>query len=404
MLFKYQAQSGTGNIIEGEAEASDKFSLVAVMKKKNYTVILAKEIQTQKSHLRTFFEDSIGIVRLSEKIVFIKSFGAMLKAGLSVSRSLSVLERQTKNKTFRSIINALGRDIAKGSPLHKALGRFPKIFSSLTVAMVSAGEESGTLPESLAIIGEHLDKSYELQKKIRGALIYPAIILSTMIGIGILMLTYVVPILTSTFQELGVPLPLSTKVVIGVSSLLRDYTIFAVLFFVFIFLALLVSVRTVQGKKVLDFLFLKIPIIGALTREVNSARTARTMSSLLTAGVTIIEALNITKDVIQNSYYKEVLEKAKGTILRGTQLSFVFSRNEYLYPVLVAEMTAVGEETGKLPEMLLNLAIFYENEVTQKTKDISTIIEPVLMVIIGISVGFFAISMITPLYSVLGDI
>ncbi len=404
MLFKYQAQSETGEIVEGEAEAPDKFSLAATMKKKNYTVILAKEIREQKSYAQAFFGDIIGIVHLSEKIVFIKSFGAMLKAGLSVSRSLSVLERQTKNKKFQNIISVIGRDVAKGSPLHTAFGRFPKVFSSLAVAMVEAGGESGTLPESLAIIGEHLDKSYELLKKIRGALLYPIIILCTMIGIGILMLTYVVPILTSTFQELGVELPFSTKVVIGVSSLLRDYTILIIFFLVFIFTVLVTSIRTIQGKRVLDFLFLKIPLMNTLTREINSARTARTMSSLLTAGVNIIEALNITKDVIQNSYYKEVLEKAKDAIERGMQLSFVFSRNESLYPILVTEMTAVGEETGKLPEMLLNLAIFYENEVAQKTKDISTIIEPVLMVIIGISVGFFVLSMITPLYSVLGDV
>ena len=254
------------------------------------------------------------------------------------------------------------------------------------------------------IIGEQLDKSYELRNKIRGALFYPAIILFAMVGIGILMFTYVIPILSATFKEIGVELPLSTKIIIGISGLLREHTIFIIILFLFFIAILTFSIRTARGKRVIDFLLLKIPFIGTLTREINSARIARTMSSLLTAGVTILFALQITKDVVQNSYYKEVLERAGGAVERGARLSSVFGSEESLYPVLVSEMIAVGEETGKLSEMFLNLAVFYENEVTQKTKDMSIVIEPILMIIIGISVGLFAFSMITPLYSVLEDI
>ncbi|MAG12534.1 hypothetical protein CL630_01850 [bacterium] len=404
MLFKYKAKTSAGAIIDGEAEAINKFSLAAQLKKKNFTVILAKEIQERRSYLRAYLEEVLGVVHLSEKIVFIRSLGAMMEAGLSLSRALSVLGKQTKNRAFQKIINEIERDITKGSSLNETIERFPGVFSDLSVAMIKAGEESGKLSESLKVVAEQLDKNYQLKKKIRGALFYPAVIIVAMAVIGVIMLTYVVPILTSTFKELGVELPFATKVVIGVSSFLVNYTILVLSLVVAFIVAIIFSVRTSRGKRILDFLFLKIPLIGGLTKEINSARTARTLSSLLTAGVTILDALNTTKDVVQNSYYKKVLEDAHAAVQRGTPLSFVFNHNQDLYPVLVGEMTAVGEETGKLSQMLLNLASFYEEQVAQKTKDLSTIIEPILMIVIGLAVGLFAVSLITPLYSVLGEV
>lgn len=404
MLFKYQAQLATGEIIEGEAEATDKFSLAAQLKKKNITVILAKEIRPQRSHIRSYLEGVLGVVHLSEKIIFMRSLGAMLQAGLSLSRALSVLGRQSKNKAFQKIINELERNIARGGSLHQAVSLYPETFSSLATAMIKAGEESGKLPESLKIIAEHLDKSYELRKKIRGALFYPAIIIVAMMIIGVVMLTYVVPILTSTFAELGVELPFATKIVIAISSFLVNHTILVLVLIVLFVFGIMLSARTLHGKRILDFIFLKSPLIGGLTREVNAARTARTLSSLLTAGVSILDAIRTTQDVVQNSYYKTVLDEARNAVQRGMTLSAVFNRHQSLYPILVGEMTAVGEETGKMSEMLLNLAVFYEDEVAQKTKDMSTIIEPILMVFIGIAVGLFAVSLITPLYSVLGDV
>ncbi len=404
MLYKYKAQTSTGAIIDGEAEATNKFSLVAQLKKKNSTVILAKEIKERRSYLRAYLEEILGVVHLSEKIVFIRNLGAMMEAGLSLSRALSVLERQTKNSAFKKIINEIERDITKGSSLNETIGRFPGVFSDLSVAMIKAGEESGKLTESLKVVAEQLDKNYQLKKKIRGALFYPAVIVVAMVIIGIVMLTYVVPILTSTFEELGAELPFTTKVVIGISSFLVNYTILVFFLLIAFVVAIIFSARTSRGKRILDFLFLKIPLIGGLTREINSARTARTLSSLLTAGVTMLDALDTTKDVVQNSYYKKVLEDAHAAVQRGTPLSFVFNHNQDLYPVLVGEMTAVGEETGKLSQMLLNLASFYEEQVSQKTKDLSTIIEPILMIVIGIAVGLFAVSLITPLYFVLGEV
>lgn len=404
MLFHYKAQTARGDIVEGEAEAPDKFFLATQFKKKNYTLLVAREIASKRSRIRTYLESTLGVIHLNEKIVFVRSLSAMLSAGLSLSRALSALKRQTKNKAFQNVISDLERSVGRGDAFHKALSRFPNVFSLLATAMVKAGEESGNLPGSLKIIAEHLEKTYELRRKIRGALFYPVVIVAAMVVIGILMLTYVVPTLTSTFTELGVELPFLTRVIIGISSAFATHPVFVFGGLLAFIAVLIAAARSSRGKHFFDFLFLKIPFIGTLTRELNSARMARTISSLLTAGVTLLEALKTTEDVVQNSYYKKSLEDGRGAVERGMTLSFMFNRHEELYPVLVGEMTSVGEETGKLPEMLLNLAIFYEEEVAQKTKDLSTIIEPILMIFIGIAVGLFAVSMITPLYSVLENV
>ncbi len=228
---------------------------------------------------------------------------------------------------------------------------------------------------------------------------YPGIILLAMILIAILMLTYIVPTLMKTFTELKLDLPASTKFILYVSNLIREQGILVLSITIIVAFVLTWWARRESGKKIIHLAILKIPVIGALIKEVNAARTARTLSSLLSSGVDVVEAMTITKDVIQNVYYKDVLGKASVAIEKGDPISKVFLENSKLYPIFIGEMMSVGEETGKISEMLLGVANFYEEDVDQKTKDMSTVIEPFLMVIIAIVVGFFAVAMISPMYS-----
>ncbi|MEK7178817.1 MAG: type II secretion system F family protein [Patescibacteria group bacterium] len=404
MRFKYKAQTAEGTIISGEAEAPDRFALVRQMKDRRERVIVAEEMRGSKLLFIEYIEKLLGHIGYSDKIVFMKNLGSMIEAGLVLSRALDVLGRQMKNKRFREIVGALREDIAKGIPLSDAFAKYPDVFSGLAVSMTRAGEESGSLPGSLKIVGEHLERSYALIRKIRGALIYPVIIIAVMITIGILMLIYVVPILSGTFRELGLELPLMTRIIIGISNFLINDALLFLAIAVAIIALIAWFLRSRAGKHFLSAVFLKIPIIKGIVREVNAARTARTLSSLLSAGVPLVAAIDTTRDVVQNTLFKKVMETARGSVQRGDSLSSVFAAHEDLYPVLVGEMVAVGEETGKLSEMLGKLALFYEDSVAEETKDLSVIIEPFLMVIIGAGVGFFAVSMITPLYSVLGNV
>jgi type IV pilus assembly protein PilC len=266
------------------------------------------------------------------------------------------------------------------------------------------GEEGGNLAETLRQVGSQMEKSYMLTKKIKGAMMYPSIIIFVMITIAILMMIYVVPGLTNTFKELKVPLPTSTKFIIAVSDFVSHHYIITLGGFIGLVVGLILSVKTKIGSRVFDFVTIRLPVIGTIIKEGNSAQTARTLSSLLTSGVDLLLAVKITSDVLQNSYYKEVMIHSQATIEKGEPLSNVFVKEEKLYPLFVGEMMSVGEETGRMAPMLAGVATFYENEVEQKTKDLSTIIEPVLMVFIGASVGFFAISMIKPIYSIMNNV
>jgi type IV pilus assembly protein PilC len=220
-----------------------------------------------------------------------------------------------------------------------------------------------------------------------------------MIILGVLLLVYMVPTLTATFKGLNVELPLPTRIIVAMSDFLRDNALVLLVGVFAIVSSTVYFFKTPKGSRVKDYLVLHLPLITPIVREVNSARTTRTLSSLVSSGVDILVAIGVTRDVIQNSYYKEILAKAGDVIQKGGSISSILSENTKLYPVFVGEMAAVGEETGQLSPMLENIAVFYEAEVDQRTKDLSTVIEPILMVFIGIAVGVFAIAMLMPTYS-----
>jgi type IV pilus assembly protein PilC len=343
---------------------------------------------------------AIGKVKQDEVVMFTRNLSAMLKAGLPMSRALSVAERQTKNQRFKVTLHTLIDRLNQGTPFHEAIGAFPKIFPSLYVSMVHAGEEGGTMADALGILAIQMERASNLKKKIKGAMIYPMIVIGVMTLIGILMMIYVIPTLTKTFREMNAELPASTKLIMSISDLFANHAFLTIGSFIGGIVLFVSFLKTKVGGRIFDWVVVRIPIIGTMAKETNAARTSRTLSSLLASGVDVIGSINITKDVVQNSYYKDILAEAAVRVEKGKPLSEIFIEREDLYPVLVGEMIAVGEETGKISEMLQELAKFYENEVEQKTKDLSTIIEPILMVVIGGAVGFFALAMISPIYSI----
>jgi type IV pilus assembly protein PilC len=247
-----------------------------------------------------------------------------------------------------------------------------------------------------------MERSSNLRKKIKGAMIYPSIVLVVMVVIGILMMIYVMPEITGVFKDMEMELPATTVFLIAASDFLVEYTAVALGGLIALVAAVIYFLRTKIGKITTSWLVTRLPVIGTLAKETNAARTARTMSSLLGSGVDVIQSIEITEEVLQNVFYKKILRIARDRVEQGTALSETFIEHSKLYPVLVGEMILVGEETGQIAGMLGELAIFYETEVERKTKDLSTIIEPLLMVVIGGSVGFFALALIAPIYSI-GD-
>lgn len=404
MLFTYKTKSKEGEITEGMLDAIDRLTLAHELRSRGLIPISVTEKNKSFTDGLSFLTDMFSKVSVSEQIILTKNLSGMIKAGLSLSRALSVLKKQTKNPKLNSVLTSLSDYINSGGTLSSGFSKFPDVFSKLFVSMTRAGEESGNLASALSDIGINLEKSHSLTKKIRGALIYPGVILFAMIVIGVLMFAFVVPALASTFKELGVVLPLPTRILIFFGNFFSNNLILTFVIIIGGSIGLFWLFRAKFMAKYIDFVITRLPLIGTLAKELNTARTARTMSSLLLAGVSITHAVEITQDVVQNIYYKKVLNDAKIAIEKGTPFYKVFETNSDLYPVMMSEMIQVGEETGKLSDMLIEISLFYEEEIENKTKNLSTIIEPLLMIVIGAGVGFFAISMISPLYSILGSI
>jgi type IV pilus assembly protein PilC len=404
--MKYKAHSidSEGKHHEDVIEAADMSVVIAEIKKKGFTLIGINEVSRNTSGIHLSFGSLFGRIKPIEKINFARNLSSMLDAGLAVSRALAVLEKQTKHKKFKAIINGLNKSISQGKTLSESMKEYGAVFPSLMISMVKAGEESGSLGVSLRGVSNQMDSNYKLTKKIKGAMMYPTIIMFAMIIMGFFMLTFVVPTLAATFKEFNSSLPISTQIVIGLSDFVKQHFIVTLVGALVLFFGGYFGLKTKAGQRGLDYVLLHIPIIKELTKQINSARTARTLSSLLTAGVDVVIATQITADVLQNSYYKEILTIVQERIQKGEAIAQVFMEREKLYPPFVGEMIAVGEETGQLAQMLLGVAVFYENEVDQKTKDMSTIIEPFLMIFIGLAVGFFAISMVSPIYSLSSSI
>lgn len=385
---------------EEVAEVGDRASYYAELKAKGSTLVSMVEVADKKKKSILSLEiPFLSGVKLQDKINFTRNLASMLDAGLALSRALTVIEKQTAAKKFKEIIGALNASIRSGKTLSESMKEHGDTFPPLVVSMVRAGEESGSLSQSLRIVSTQMENSYALGRKIRGALMYPGVITIAMVAIGFFMLTNVVPTLASTFQSFNAQLPPQTQFVIDLSSFFQAYFIEIIIGVLVAAAAFYMFNRTATGKRWNSYVYLHLPVIGPIMKEMNSARTARTLASLLSAGVDFLVAVRITADVLQNPFYKDVILLVEKRVEKGEPIAEIFNQRLSLYPPFVGEMISVGEETGQLPQMLLGVATFYEADIDQKTKDMSSIIEPVLMIVIGVAVGFFAISIISPIYS-----
>lgn len=402
--FIFKAKKLSGEIYKGEKDANDRYELYKIFKDQGEEIIEFKEKKQSKGFNFNFNLSFFDKIKTIEKINFARNLGAMLEAGLALSRALVVIEKQSRNKAFKKAVGNLIQEVDKGVTLADAMSKQNKVFPQLFIAMVHAGEQSGTLTESLRIVALQMESAYDLDKRVKGAMMYPSVILLAMVIIGILMMVYVVPTLLKTFTELKIELPPTTQFVLNVSNLFQNHGLLVLIVFIVLISFIFWWSKKDSGRAFIHAFVLKIPVIGSLVQEVNTARTARTMASLLSSGVDVVESINITATVVQNIYFRKALENASFAIKNGELMSKTFNQYTKYYPLFFIEMISVGEETGKTGEMLLGVAKYFEDDVNHKTKDMSTIIEPVLILMIGGAVGFFAVAMIQPMYSLVGSV
>ncbi|TSC56892.1 MAG: hypothetical protein Greene071421_402 [Parcubacteria group bacterium Greene0714_21] len=403
--YSYEAISSTGERIGGREVAVSERELGQLLKARGLVLVQASKEAEKKqgSAFSDFFAGFFG-VSLAEKLMFTRNLKVMVGAGVALPKALEILTLQAKNKQLRKALEDMRQKIFQGHTLSQTMEAHPAVFSELFSNMVKVGEESGTLGSVLAQLALQMGKQYELKSRIQGALMYPAVILLAMIGIGVLMLVVVVPQLARTFKELNVPLPITTRFVIGLGEFFTQRWYVAAVLFIAGIVGFWKFGKTSRGKALKDALFFRFPIIAGIILKTNAATTVRTLSSLIASGVPIVRSLEITSRVLGSSKFQQALSLSALEVGKGVKLSQALRSYTNLYPLLVVQMLEVGEETGKSAEVLSQLADFYEEEVGNATKNVASVIEPLLMLFIGGVVGFFAVSMIQPMYSILQTI
>lgn len=396
-VFEYTARTSDGRIRRGVLTARDVADLEEQLKAQEL-VLTSSNLGRKKSPALSFF-GQLQSVPTVQKMFFTQYLQVMIRAGFSISRALDTLSQQTTSKYFRKVLTQIREDVEGGMPLAKSMEKHPRVFSELYVSMVAAGESSGKLDEVLRRLAEKMKKDHGLVSKIKGALTYPVIIVIAMVAVAISMTVVVIPKLTSIFEETGAKLPLATRILIAISDFLMHnglLTVGVIVIFAFAFVRV---IRTNRGRRALDAILLKLPIIGPIITKISLARFSRSLSSLLETNIPIIDTFLIISRTMGSVHYRQALEEAAGQLKTGSSIAPILHKYPRLFPQLATQMIAIGEESGSLDSIAGELAAFYEEEVDQTTANLSTIIEPILMLLLGVGVAAMAVAVILPIYS-----
>lgn len=405
MQYIYTARDGQGNIKTGSGDFNDEKALALFLRGQNL-LLTKSELISQSSEKESFMDKLpiINHVSLLDKIFFTQNLRVMLLAGVSLGHALKTLQDQTENKTLKNAINKIRSVVESGQQLSQGLSLFPKIFPELYINMIAAGEASGKLEEILKELLSQMKKDHELMSKIKGAMMYPAVIFVVMIGVMTAMMVFIIPNLTSIFVELKAQLPLPTRVVIWLSNFLIHQGIYLLIALIILFALFSRFTKTPTGKKYWHGFLLRLPIFGNIIKKINLARFTRTISALLKTDIPIVQSFEITSRVVGNYYYQKTLLEASVHVKKGLSIIETFNLYPKLYPPVINQMIKVGEETGTLDSILLTIAEFYEEDVENISKNLSSIIEPILIVFLAGGVGSIAISVMMPMLDLVNHI
>lgn len=360
-----------------------------------------RELSPLEEQLNDFFA-KFSRIPVVEKLFFVDHLRIMIHASLSLVEALSILEKELSNRKFKKIVMQVLASVEKGDQLSQALGKFPRVFPPMYVKMIEAGEIAGKLDESLEQVVSQMKKSHELSSTIRGAMIYPATIIVVMIGIGVVMTVVVLPKLIEIFDQFDAELPLATRVLIAVTNFMSNpFNLITIFVGVVVFVSLFATAlrKIPPFRKIVHTITLSLPIIGAIIKKINLAKFTLTLSSLLKSTIPIVDAVHIAGETTTNVNYQKSLGEAAEYIKTGKPMSDILSEKPKLYPPMVTEMIMVGERTGEVDRLLNELSAFYSSEVDKTMKNFTTIIEPIIIVFLGITVGGVAIAVIMPMYS-----
>lgn len=401
--YYYSAKSVEGKNQTGTMEARDEHALAQELKNNDLILIRAVLEDKKNKNIFSFFTRSAKI-SLSEKLMITRNLQIMVSTGLPLVKSFSLLAGQAKNKGLKRALLDIKEEIGRGESLADSFSKYPQIFSEIFRSMIALGEASGTMENVLQILSLQIEKEHQLKSKIKRALIYPTILSIVMLCAGGIVMTVFVPQIKILFQGLNVELPIYTKALIGMGDFMTQYWYF-VLLFIFLLIPIIFKIlKTKKGKWAKDTALINLPYFSALVKKTNAALLIRSLSSLISSGIPLAESLQITSRTVSNGYFERALIEAAEKIKKGEELSDALKIHKNIFPFGALETIEIGEETGETATILKKLADFYEEEVIRAADNLSVMIEPILIVFLGIAVGIFALAIMSPLYSVLGTI
>lgn len=393
--FQYQARDKSGKAVKGKVEAATPYDAARLLRERGLVVI---KLNPERQALQGIWEKITNRITLPDIALFTRMFATMVTSGLPITEAL-VIVRSQSNKGLNRALGQVLTDVEGGSSLASAFEKHPKVFSPVYIALVRAGEEGGVLDKILLRLADNIESQREFRSKVKGALIYPAVVIGGMIVVTTVMMIFVIPRLTSLYGEFQAELPIATKILISVSGgAQRFWWLFFLLIFGLVWGFILFS-KTPLGRFRVDSWKLKIPIAGKLQKQILLAEMTRTLGLLVGAGIAILEGLHIVSDVVNNAVIAKALGGVSRQVEKGFSLSYSLSQSPEVFPPMLFQLVAVGEETGKLDEGLLKVATIFEQESAQSIKGLTAAIEPLIMVVLGVGVGFLVIAIILPIYN-----
>lgn len=397
MLFDYRARDKTGRIIRGAVEAESETAALDILKDQGFAVI-SLEVR-KKELLKTLKEIRFfARVPVRDLVVFSRQLSVMISAEVPIVQALRVLIKQTVNPTLKKIVTGLADDVEGGAKLSLAFSRHPKVFSDFFINIIRSGETTGKLDEVLEYLATQQEKDYDLMSKIKGAMIYPTFILTALVAVGIIMMIFVIPKLTAVLKESGATLPLSTKILITTSDFMKNYWWLLLIIVIGLIAGVRYLITFPQGRKYWDFLKIKLPIFGQLFQRIYIIRFTRSFLTLITGGVEIVQSLKIVAEVVGNAVYRDLILKTVKEVEDGNPIVTVFAKSKEI-PPMVTQMLGIGEQTGKIDVILSRLTDFYSREVDNLVRNLVTIMEPLIMIMMGVAVGIMVSAIILPMYN-----
>jgi type IV pilus assembly protein PilC len=399
MEYKYSAQTAIGETVSGVLEADSLERAEELLWRSNLTIISLKK-QMRLPSLSEAIPSLFGVKR-KDVVNFSRDLATMLTAGLPMLRSLDILYRQSTRRGMKRVLRGIIQDLEKGNTFSEACAKYPMAFPPLFTRLVRVGEEVGNLASVLEQLSTHLAKEEETASKVKGSLAYPIFVLCLAVGAVFIMIAFVMPALSGLFAEFGQGLPPLARIAIGIAEFVADYALYIVSGLVILIVALALYFRTSSGRKVKDTIVLKIPVIGEASRKGALARTARSMAMMVRSGVPLTEALGLCADTAANAVVKDRLIKCNEAVLSGQTLSQAMAAQP-IFPVLMSQMVGIGEETGRLDSNLETLAGFYEIESARAISRLTNMLGPGMIIIVGLVVGFVAVTLFSSIYSIGG--